>query len=109
NLNLHCSLTCINSIIQMIAGLSRNLRTNFGVPVAPTIDDNTGMKFQFTVSRLLLIIFATAIVFGCLVAWTREPKPNAEALPGSYYRGDGTGYNVTLTLQAKGKYTALWQ
>ena len=34
--------------------------------------------------------------------------PNAKAVAGNYYRGDGTGYNIYLTLKADGKYTAEW-
>lgn len=30
-------------------------------------------------------------------------------LSGTYYRGDGTGYNVTITLNPSGKYTAKWE
>jgi len=37
---------------------------------------------------------------------TPEAPPNAKAVVGSYYRGDGTGYNICLTLKENGKYTA---
>ena len=33
---------------------------------------------------------------------------DAKGLAGGYYTGDGTGYNVYLTLNAKGTYTAEW-
>src|SRR5437899_888604 len=39
---------------------------------------------------------------------TPEAPPNAKAVVGSYYRGDGTGYNIYLTLKENGKYTAEW-
>ncbi|MBI2437640.1 MAG: hypothetical protein HYV36_02345 [Lentisphaerae bacterium] len=39
---------------------------------------------------------------------TPEAPPNAKAIAGSYYRGDGTGYNIYLILKADGKYTAEW-
>jgi hypothetical protein len=39
---------------------------------------------------------------------TPEAPPNTKAVAGSYYRGDGTGYNIYLTLKANGKYTAEW-
>jgi len=39
---------------------------------------------------------------------TPEAPANAKALAGSYYRGDGTGYNIFLTLKENGKYMAEW-
>jgi len=39
---------------------------------------------------------------------TPEAPRHAGAVAGSYYRGDGTGYNIYLTLGADGKYTAEW-
>jgi hypothetical protein len=39
---------------------------------------------------------------------TPEAPPNAGAIAGSYYRGDGRGYNIYLTLKEDGKYTAEW-
>jgi hypothetical protein len=39
---------------------------------------------------------------------TPEAPSNAKAVAGSYYRGDGLGYNVSLTLKENGKYTAEW-
>jgi len=33
---------------------------------------------------------------------------DAKTLAGRYYRGDGKGYNVHLTLEAEGTYTAEW-
>jgi len=39
---------------------------------------------------------------------TPEVPPNPKAVAGNYYRGDGTGYNIYLTLKENGKYTAEW-
>src|SRR2546423_13368242 len=39
---------------------------------------------------------------------TPEARANAKAVAGNYYRGDGTGYNIYLTLKEKGKYMAEW-
>lgn len=39
---------------------------------------------------------------------TSEPPPNAAAVCGRYYRGDGLGYNIYLTLEADGRYAAEW-
>lgn len=41
--------------------------------------------------------------------WGTPGTPsNAVAVAGSYYRGDGLGYNVSLTLEANGNYSAEW-
>ena len=37
-----------------------------------------------------------------------ERPADAKALAGRYYRGDGTGYNIYLTLNPEGTYTAEW-
>src|SRR2546423_9879807 len=39
---------------------------------------------------------------------TPEARANAKAVAGTYYRGDGAGYNIYLTLKENGKYTAEW-
>ena len=39
---------------------------------------------------------------------TLERPTDAKTLAGRYYRGDGTGYNIYLTLNPEGKYTAEW-
>jgi hypothetical protein len=43
-----------------------------------------------------------------LVAAERStlPPANAKTVAGDYFRGDGTGYNVSLLLKENGKYTA---
>ena len=37
-----------------------------------------------------------------------QAPPSAKAVAGSYYCGDGLGYNVTLTLKDDGTYTGEW-
>ena len=39
---------------------------------------------------------------------TPEAPRDAKAVAGSYYRGDGIGYNIYLTLKENGEYTAEW-
>ena len=39
---------------------------------------------------------------------TSETPPNAGAIAGAYYRGNGLSYNLELTLKAGGQYTAKW-
>jgi hypothetical protein len=40
---------------------------------------------------------------------TPAAPTSAKAVSGAYYRGDGLGYNVSLTLRKNGKYTAEWR
>jgi len=59
-----------------------------------------------------IVIFVTA--FRGLAAeekgkGTPAAPPDAKAVAGSYYRGDGLGYNITLTLDQDGEYTADWR
>lgn len=48
------------------------------------------------------ILLAVAVLTGC----SRQATPSS--LAGSYYRGDGTGYNIYLNLAASGAYKAEW-
>ena len=61
-------------------------------------------------------ISSLALVFGAALGLaaevnekgTPEAPANAKAVAGTYYRGDGLGYNVSLTLKENGKYNAEW-
>lgn len=35
--------------------------------------------------------------------------PDAKSIAGNYYYGDGTGYNVYLTLKENGSYSSVWR
>ncbi len=48
------------------------------------------------------ILLAVAVLTGC------NRQATLSSLAGSYYRGDGTGYNVYLDLAAGGTYKAEW-
>src|SRR5215813_11583896 len=70
------------------------------------------------IHRFVLLAMSLAVlVFGARVSFAGEEKekgspeapPDAKGVAGDYYRGDGTGYNIYLTLKADGKYTAEWQ
>lgn len=62
-------------------------------------------------------LLTASLLFGLITAsgaeekekGTPEAPPNAKAVAGDYYRGDGTGYNIYLTLVANGTYTAKWR
>lgn len=62
----------------------------------------------------LIVCLALAVSCGTLFAadgvkkGTPEAPPNGNAIVGSYYRGDGTGYNIYLTLNKDGTYAAKW-
>lgn len=66
---------------------------------------------------VLAVVSYVILVFGVCASFAGEDKekgtpeapPNARAVAGNYYRGDGTGYNIYLTLKADGKYTAEWR
>ena len=63
-----------------------------------------------------LLIGCVILMFGVHASFAAEDKekgapespPNAKAVAGDYYRGDGTGYNIYLVLKEDGKYTAEW-
>ena len=66
--------------------------------------------------------FAPILAFSCLMfhasgfagpseneKGTPEAPNNAKSVVGDYYRGDGTGYNIYLTLKENGDYSAKWR
>ena len=65
-----------------------------------------------------VIVFVALLLAGCraqeemrllpVEKGTVELPLDSKALAGSYYRGDGTGYNIYLTLQPDGTYTSEW-
>ena len=68
------------------------------------------------VSHILVLV--TLIAVGCrthdddprlIKKASAETPSDAKAVSGSYYRGDGTGYNIYLTLKPNGSYAAEWQ
>ena len=58
-----------------------------------------------------LLILLLATITGCSTPSAPEAQhqPTAKQLAGSYYRGDGTGYNVTIEFNDSGNYTAVWR
>jgi hypothetical protein len=64
-------------------------------------------------TRSIAGIVSLFMAVSCALAGDTEKgepaaPPNANAVTGSYYCGDGTGYNVTLTLRVDGGYSAQW-
>jgi len=62
---------------------------------------------------LILVLFATAgqqqaSRYVDVKGVTLPVNVTAESLVGDWYRGDGLGYNVTLSLKAKGNFEAVW-
>ena len=65
-------------------------------------------------SRHIIAIASLFIAVACAQAGDIEMgepavPPNAKAVAGSYYCGDGLGYNITLTLIENGSYSAEWR
>src|SRR5262245_49099409 len=64
-------------------------------------------------TRRIIAIAPLFIAVACAQAGDIEKgepaaPPNAKAVAGSYYCGDGLGYNVTLKLKENGSYSAEW-
>src|SRR5262245_52926145 len=64
-------------------------------------------------ARCTVAILSLSIAVACALAGDNEKgepaaPPAAKAVVGSYYCGDGLGYNVTLTLKEAGTYSAEW-
>lgn len=64
-----------------------------------------------------IFILVTVIAVGCrthddeprlVKKASAETPSDAKAISGSYYRGDGKGYNIYLTLKPNGSYAAEW-
>jgi hypothetical protein len=57
------------------------------------------------------VLFAAlcCLLGGCASSASLSPSIPAKRLVGKWYRGDGTGYNVTLTLNQDSSYTAIWE
>lgn len=71
------------------------------------------MRTQRLISSVvgcLVLMFANAASFGAdeKKKGIPEAPTSAETVSGSYYRGDGLGYNVSLTLKENGDYAAEW-
>jgi hypothetical protein len=65
-------------------------------------------------ARSILAGIGLLIAFGHVLAseiekGVPEAPPNAKSVAGSYYCGDGTGYNVTVTLKEDGTYSGQWR
>lgn len=66
------------------------------------------MKTRSVIAVALLFITITCTLAGDIEKGKPAAPPNAKAVAGSYYCGDGLGYNVTLTLKQDGTYSAEW-
>ena len=57
----------------------------------------------------LLLLFAIALTCGCESSRISSSERAAlRPFAGSYYRGDGLGYNISLDLKPDGSYDAQW-
>jgi hypothetical protein len=66
------------------------------------------MKTRSIITVLSLFIASACVLAGEIEKGEPAAPPNAKAVAGSYYCGDGLGYNVTLSLKENGEYSAEW-
>lgn len=66
------------------------------------------MKTRSILVSVAFFITAAHLLADGIDKGVPEAPPNAKAVAGSYYCGDGLGYNVTLTLKADGTYSGEW-
>jgi len=66
------------------------------------------MKIRIILAAVGLLIALGHAFAGEIEKGTPEAPPNVKSVLGSYYCGDGTGYNVTLTLKEDGTYSGEW-
>jgi len=66
------------------------------------------MKTGSILASIAFFITAAQLLAGEIEKGVPEAPPNAKAVAGSYYCGDGLGYNVTLTLKDNGVYSGEW-
>jgi hypothetical protein len=55
------------------------------------------------------ILLLAVLMVGCRVKQASPPLRSDGSVVGSYYRGDGTGYNIYLDLLTNGTYAAKWR
>lgn len=67
------------------------------------------MKTRSILAGIGLIFAVGQALGGEIEKGVPEAPPNAKAVAGTYYSGDGLGYNVTLTLNVDGTYSSDWQ
>ncbi len=67
------------------------------------------MKIQSLPLLLLTLALSTALRAAEPEKGVPDAPADAKMLAGSYYCGDGTGYNLTLNLKDDGTYTAEWR
>ena len=68
------------------------------------------MKTQSPFANIILIVMVTSLALAGEVEKGVPADPqNTKAVGGSYYCGDGKGYNVTLKLEESGSYSAEWR
>jgi len=66
------------------------------------------MKIRSILASIAFFITASHLFAGEIEKGMSEAPPNAKAVAGVYYCGDGLGYNVTLTLKDNGIYSGEW-
>jgi hypothetical protein len=55
-----------------------------------------------------ILLLLCSLLAACATSVSLSAAIPAKRLAGKWYRGDGTGYNVTLTLNRDSSYDAVW-
>lgn len=63
---------------------------------------------RLSMKATLLAALMCCLSAGCISTDSKVGRSNRRHFAGNWYRGDGTGYNVTLTLKKDGTYDAVW-
>jgi hypothetical protein len=66
------------------------------------------IKTRSIFATVTFLLTVAHVLAGEIEKGVPEAPPDAKAVAGSYYCGDGLGYNVTLTLKADGHYSGEW-
>ena len=66
------------------------------------------MKIRIILANIGLFLAVGHALAGEIEKGVPEAPPNTKAVAGSYYCGDGKGYNVTLTLKSDDTYFGEW-
>ena len=88
----------------------RELSPAFGTFTSPSLSFGASDDFHAVCMKrtLLIVLFGALTSCSTPAAPESAQQPTARQLTGSYYRGDHTGYNVTIDLNDSGNYTATW-
>ena len=83
--------------------------SGFPIPHPGRLPTARAMKTRSILAGIGLLIAVGHALAGEAEKSAPETPPDVKAIAGSYYCGDGLGYNVTLALKEDGCYLADWE